>query len=167
MQTALPRKCSTWLCADASRPDCKQGLHWLARWAALPLSLNKGGPHCLCPDTGAWLLQDDAEADAAEALLACAAVVDLAVPGGALLYASRGLEQLVGISLGSGSGSARGGPGLGALLEQGPGSEALRVAAKSGVPGGAAVALLRHDGSRRAPRTLTPKDLQVGPVLCW
>ena len=94
------------------------------------------------------LLQDDAAADAAEALLACTAVVDLAVPGGALLHASHGLEQLVGISLGSGS--AKGAPGLGALLEQGPGSEALRVAAKSGVPGGAAVALLRHDGSRHA-----------------
>ena len=109
------------------------------------------------------LLQDDAEADAAEALLACAAVVDLAVPGGALLYASHGLEQLVGISLGSWSGSAKGLPGLGALLEQGPGSEALRVAAKSGVPGGAAVALLRHDGSRRAPRTLNPKSCRWAP----
>lgn len=119
------------------------------------------------------LLQDDAAADAAEALLACAAVVDLAVPGGALLHASRGLEQLVGISLGSGSGSAKGGPGLGALLEQGPGSEALRVAAKSGVPGGAAVALLRHDGSRRAaPRGCSLavpcyRCSTAGPCVCY
>jgi hypothetical protein len=99
--------------------------------------------------------QDSAAADAAEALLACAAVVDLAVPGGALLYASRGLEQLAGVRLGSRSGSGQGsgrdgGAGLGALLEQGAGSEALRAAARSGAPGGATVALMRPDGSRRA-----------------
>ncbi len=98
--------------------------------------------------------QDSAAAEAAEALLTSAAVVDLAVPGGALLYASRGLEQLAGVRLGSGSGQGpgRGGAGLGALLEQGAGSEALRAAARSGEPGGATVALMRPDGSRRARR---------------
>lgn len=95
--------------------------------------------------------QDEALADAAEALLAYVAVVDLGVLGGALLYSSRGLEQLAGLGSGPGSGSSKGGgAGWAALLEQGPGSDALRAAAKSGVVGGSAVALVRPDGSRHA-----------------
>ncbi|KAK9821307.1 hypothetical protein WJX81_006836 [Elliptochloris bilobata] len=115
-----------------------------------PLVATARPPCASPPKDAAFVVEDDAAADAAEALLACAAVVDLAVPGGALLHASRGLEQLVGFNIGSGSGSGstKGGAGLGALLEQGPSSEALRIAAKSGVPGGAMVALLRHDSSR-------------------